>query len=170
MALILTALQSEHLLAASSARLPEEACGLLIGRVEGAALRITRVVEARNLASDGGGQRFELHPEDYLAAERAARDEGQEIVGVWHSHPQSRAVPSDLDLEQAWEGWSYLIVGCSASGARELRSWRLVGGAFREETLLAAPAQEPTLANQPAGSPISSVTPATSETALRIQA
>jgi proteasome lid subunit RPN8/RPN11 len=149
MALILTAWQSEQLLAACSARLPEEACGLLIGRVEGAALRITRVVEARNLAGENRRERFELHPEDFLAAERAAGDAGHRIVGVWHSHPQSSAVPSALDREQAFAGWSYLIVGCTAIGEAELRSWRLVDGAFREEALLVAPAGEPALDQAP---------------------
>lgn len=79
--------------------------------------------------------RFELDPRDFLAAELAARRTGREIVGIWHSHPDHPAVPSETDRLAAWEGWSYLIAEVTRERAGALRSWRLVHDRFVEEAL-----------------------------------
>ena len=79
--------------------------------------------------------RFELDPRDLLSADLAARAEGREIVGIWHSHPDHPAEPSETDRLAAWPGWSYLIVQVTAQGAGAMRSWRLVGDRFVEEAL-----------------------------------
>jgi proteasome lid subunit RPN8/RPN11 len=104
---------------------PREACGLLLGRVEG----IRRVVElvhpARNLNVERAHDRYELDPRDQLAAERAAREGGREVLGVWHTHPDHPATPSETDRAAAWSGWSYLILSVVRGELAELRSWRL---------------------------------------------
>jgi proteasome lid subunit RPN8/RPN11 len=56
-----------------------------------------------------------------------------EVVGVWHSHPDHPARPSETDRNGAWEGWSYLILSVTAEGVPDLRSWRLRGEHFEEE-------------------------------------
>jgi proteasome lid subunit RPN8/RPN11 len=93
------------------------------------------VREARNLDTARARDRFDLDPADHLAAEELARAVGLEVVGVWHSHPDHPAVPSEADRAQAWRGWSYPIVSVTAGRARELRSWRLAGQGFVEEEL-----------------------------------
>jgi proteasome lid subunit RPN8/RPN11 len=109
---------------------PREACGLLIGRFQGHVTSVEHVHAARNLAS--APDRFELDPVDHLAAEDRARDAGLEVVGVWHSHPNEPAVPSDLDRAQAFGGWSYAIVSVVAGALVELRAWRLEAARFVE--------------------------------------
>lgn len=147
MELLLPGELGERLRAWSLAALPEEACGLLLGRQAPAAsagparTEVLEAVLARNLAAERRADLYEVHPEDFLAADRRAAALGLEIVGVWHSHPDSPGRPSATDLERAWPGWSYVIVGWAAAGARELRSWRLTerpGQApeFAEERLL----------------------------------
>ena len=112
---------------------PVEGCGLLIGR-QGAAVEVVRAVAARNVR--GEPDRYEVDPLDHLAAHRSARAEGLDVVGVWHSHPDSAPRPSETDRATAWEGWSYLIVAVGSEGAGEARSWRLDGGgAFQEEDI-----------------------------------
>jgi len=54
-------------------------------------------------------------------------------VGIWHSHPDHPARPSETDRAAAWEGWSYLIASVTDAGLSELRSWRLSGERFLEE-------------------------------------
>ena len=71
----------------------------------------------------------------FLAADQAARDQGLEIVGIWHSHPDHPAEPSVTDLASAWGGWSYLIASISLKGMQDLRSWRLHDGSFLEESI-----------------------------------
>lgn len=114
---------------------PRETCGLLLGVNEGSETRVRNVRQAKNLNTQRAGDRYELDPEDQLRAEQAARASGLEVVGVWHSHPDHPAEPSETDRAAAWEGWSYAILSVSAAGVEDIRSWRLFGGAFHEEDL-----------------------------------
>lgn len=115
---------------------PRETCGLLVGTVAGGAARVAEVVAARNLNVERARDRYELDPADLLRAEDAARAAGCEVVGVWHSHPDHPARPSETDRAAAWEGWSYVIAAVTSAGVEDLRSWRLHDGAFLEEELL----------------------------------
>lgn len=114
---------------------PRETCGLLLGTREGKSRRVIRVREARNLNLERAADRYELDPADFLAADREARASGIDILGVWHSHPDHPARPSDTDRAAAWPEWSYLIVSVSGGGVREMRSWRLNGADFTEELI-----------------------------------
>lgn len=113
---------------------PRECCGLLLGRVgDGMEHVVHRQHPGRNLAA--ADDRYELDPEDYLAADYAAISAGYRIVGVWHSHPNHPARPSITDRELAWSGWSYLIVSVDGGEVAELRSWRMHNGDFAEEEI-----------------------------------
>ena len=115
---------------------PNEACGLLVGRPPtelGPA--VVRAVRCANLNRERAHDRYQLDPADHLAAEDAARNEGLEVIGVWHTHPDHPAQPSETDRAAAWEGWSYLIVAVSARGVSDVRSFRLRGEAFVEEEI-----------------------------------
>lgn len=114
---------------------PNESCGLLVGRLDGDGVAVERVATARNLSTERARDRYLLDPDDFLAADRTARAAGLEVVGIWHSHPDHPARPSVTDLEAAWEGYSYLIIAVTAAGAGDFRSYRLVDGRFREETI-----------------------------------
>jgi proteasome lid subunit RPN8/RPN11 len=112
---------------------PEETCGLFVGRVHGGRTEAARATHARNLNRERARDRYELDPADFMVADLAAREAGLEIVGVWHSHPDHPAEPSETDRAAAWEGWSYTIVEVNAGGIAALRSWRLQGQRFVEE-------------------------------------
>ena len=123
--------------------LPLEACGLLLGRATGDGVEILRVVRTRNATTEPAADRYEVHPEDFVAADADARAAGLCVVGAWHSHPSSRAVPSMTDRERAWEDFVYAIVGLvepalGEAGPREVRAWRLEAGCFEELTVRAA--------------------------------
>ena len=83
--------------------------------------------------------RFRLDSLDLMRAERAADAAGRKVVGIFHSHPVGRAVPSATDLAEAWPFYSYLILARDAAGGWHARSWRLTGDAFAEETLVLIP-------------------------------
>jgi proteasome lid subunit RPN8/RPN11 len=118
------------------AEYPREACGLLIGRTHApGATEVLRAVRCGNMSLDHAHERYELDPLDQLRAEEEAQAAGLAVVGVWHSHPDQPAEPSETDRAAAWEGWSYVILAVAATGAGELRSWRLHGPAFVEEAL-----------------------------------
>lgn len=118
---------------AATAGYPDETCGLLLGHNDESGCRITAQHTARNLNRVRAGDRFELDPLDYLAAEAAAASAGLQVVGIWHSHPDHPARPSETDRAMAWPGWSYIILAVAAGGMTDLRSWRLAGEFFLEE-------------------------------------
>ena len=119
----------------ASSGYPAETCGLLVGRAQEDRTEAARATRARNLNLDRARDRYELDPADFLAADLAARSAELEIVGVWHSHPDHPAEPSETDRAAAWEGWSYLIAAVTQQGPAALRSWRLQGPRFVEETI-----------------------------------
>ncbi|WP_379487017.1 M67 family metallopeptidase [Novosphingobium soli] len=74
----------------------EECCGLLLGR-EG---RIAIARPAANVAQDRR-VRFEIDPLALLAAHKAARAGGPQVLGYYHSHPKGCPVPSATDREHS---------------------------------------------------------------------
>lgn len=104
---------------------PEECCGALLGDGVGAR-KIVRL--ARRLANSREGareHRYLIGPEAYSEAEAAARAEGLEVVGIYHSHPDHPARPSEYDREHAWPWFSYVIVSVERGRPLELTSWVL---------------------------------------------
>lgn len=131
----LQAKHSKRLEAMVHAGYPHETCGLLIGRQTEGVVEVVDLVQARNLNQERAQDRYELDPEDFVVADQAAREQGLEIVGIWHSHPDHPAKPSETDRERAWEGWSYLIASVNSKGMDDLRAWRLHLGEFLEESI-----------------------------------
>jgi proteasome lid subunit RPN8/RPN11 len=118
---------------------PKECCGFLLGRTGGGVTVVERLVAAENGHAQGRN-RFQIRPETVLAVHKAARAEGVEVVGYYHSHPDHPARPSRWDCEGAWPGLSYVIVSVQAGKAAEVRSWRLAEDreGFQEEAIAPA--------------------------------
>jgi proteasome lid subunit RPN8/RPN11 len=124
---------------------PFEACGLLIGQQIDQTVVVEQITYGGSLAStafESTAQSRGSLPdlENFLAADRTVGGADHEIVGVWHSHPDTPAQPLERrlhghTLQDAWADYSYLIVSVSAMGCAELRSWRLLGERFLEERL-----------------------------------
>ncbi|MDX1487751.1 MAG: M67 family metallopeptidase [Acidiferrobacterales bacterium] len=114
---------------------PLETCGLLVGQTRQDGVQVSQVIQARNLNEERAHDRYELDPGDFLLTDERARASGLEIVGVWHSHPDHPARPSETDRAAAWEGWSYVIVSVTPDGIADVRAWRLNGSQFVEESI-----------------------------------
>jgi proteasome lid subunit RPN8/RPN11 len=114
---------------------PHEVCGLLIGRDTPAGTQVVRVTQARNRRDDRPEDRYDLDPEDFLLADAAARREGMDVVGIWHTHPDHPPRPSQTDLASAWEGYSYVILSVHRDGVAGVRAWRLSGAGFVEQAI-----------------------------------
>jgi proteasome lid subunit RPN8/RPN11 len=78
-----------------------------------------------NRREDSPRNRFSVTAADVLDAEKAARKQGMEVVGWYHSHPDHPAQPSEYDREHAWPWYSYVIVSVNGGAAEEMTSWRL---------------------------------------------
>lgn len=115
---------------------PYETCGLLLGKIEGPLRTVFGAYETPNANPDRKHDRYEIAPEDYLKAEKKAKEFGLEIVGVYHSHPDHPDRPSQFDQDRAFEGWSYIILSVSKGKVVSYRSWELIDGKFVEEEIL----------------------------------
>jgi len=125
----------ERLVAWAREGYPRECCGLLLGRARDGMVRVDEVTQARNTNTERAHDRYELDPEDFLRADALSRERQLDIVGIWHTHPDHPARPSATDREQAWDGWSYLILSVDRAGVQALCSWRLNGQDFIEEAV-----------------------------------
>jgi proteasome lid subunit RPN8/RPN11 len=105
---------------------PNECCGFLLGLSATGERRADLVLVVEN-AREPGEQyhRFVISPEDFMGAEKEAAKQGREIFGIYHSHPDHPAKPSDYDKEHALPFYSYLILAVEAGKAGELTSWEL---------------------------------------------
>lgn len=100
---------------------PLECCGLLLGR----GVRVERAVPAANVHPDPA-RHFEIDPAALIAAHRAERAGGPQLVGYYHSHPAGLAVPSATDQNEASsDGRVWAIVAGGAVGW-----WRDAPGGF----------------------------------------
>lgn len=109
------------------ARAPREACGLLVGRRHNDVVEVLEVHPAQNIAL--APERYEVDPADNLETQRLARARDLEVVGVWHSHPEGPATPSESDRREALPGWVYVIVDARSG---ECRAWLAGEGGFVE--------------------------------------
>jgi proteasome lid subunit RPN8/RPN11 len=132
-ALLLSNAQRARIEREARAAFPRECCGLLEGVRGGGAIRVVALHAARNLSPDN--DRFEIDPADHFAALRAARANGHEIVGCYHSHPNGKPEPSARDGEGAWEGGFVWLIAAIRDGAVSLAAFaRRQGGWQKLET------------------------------------
>jgi len=104
---------------------PNECCGALLGKDEEVNRTVLGLVPLMNRRDDSPQNRFSITPKDVLLAEKEARAKGWDLIGWYHSHPDSPARPSEFDREYAWPWYSYIIFQVENGEPREMRSWRL---------------------------------------------
>lgn len=76
---------------------PYEACGLLIGTIDIDIANVEKVQPVTNIRKSKVS--FELEPMEFYDAWNNSEKEGKDIVGVYHTHPFSSAIPSIWDRE-----------------------------------------------------------------------
>jgi proteasome lid subunit RPN8/RPN11 len=126
---------ADELLAHARAELPNEACGLLAGDL--ASGRATTFHPARN--AEASPLRYNVHPDDLVRIVFAIEDAGQDLVGIFHSHTRSPAVPSATDRRTAQYPDAYYVLATladpAAGPAESLRAWRIRAGESTEVPL-----------------------------------
>lgn len=104
---------------------PHECCGFLLGRLEENRRVVVQTRRAQNQRADSPQNRYQISPQDYMQADRDAREAGLDIVGFYHSHPDHPARPSQFDLDNAWPALVYVIVAVHQGKAGETTAWIL---------------------------------------------
>jgi len=122
----------------AEAAYPHETCGLLGGVwIDGGAKRVERLIPVPNARTDSARNRYLIEPDDVRRAAAELERAGLEVIGVYHSHPDHPARPSEFDREHAWPRLSYVIVQVRGGRAGEASSWVLADdrSAFHRESL-----------------------------------
>ena len=95
---------------------PYEACGVLIGTINGSTALVEKTLPVTNVKRTRTS--FELDPKEHYDAWDNADKNGKEVVGVYHTHPVSSAVPSLWDRETMQNDPSvWLIAGADSMRA-----------------------------------------------------
>jgi proteasome lid subunit RPN8/RPN11 len=115
---------------------PEECCGFLFGHelVDGTR-RISKIKEVNNARDGDKKRRFEITPKDYMLAEQSALENNLSLLGIYHSHPNHPAIPSEHDRVAAQPYFSYIIIPVLQGHMDPIRSWRLNDASQFEEEI-----------------------------------
>jgi len=124
---------------------PHECCGALLGRLEGDVKHVTEVHPVNNAVHENRERRYLITPDEYRLIEQVADERGLEFLGLYHSHPDHPARPSQFDLDHAMPWWSYVIVSVVRGLPEAIRSWILRGdrSGFDEEEIRQKSEEEP---------------------------
>ena len=81
------------------------------------------------------GIRYEIDPREFLKLNREIDDADLDLIGVYHSHPFTRAYPSATDIGQAWEGLVYVIVSLTDFLAPVVKAFTVSDGTVAEQPI-----------------------------------
>jgi proteasome lid subunit RPN8/RPN11 len=140
--LILTSHQLQTLHAHAEQQYPEECCGLLLGRSltdksEESGVQVEAICPAENVWEEqatledeterlnGKTHRYRIAPDFFLRSQTYARGNGWDIIGIYHSHPDQAAIPSEWDRQWAWPEYSYVILSVLQGVVKDVQSWTL---------------------------------------------
>jgi proteasome lid subunit RPN8/RPN11 len=117
---------------------PDECCGFMYGVENAEGNRIISEIRMVNNAKPGDKRRrFEITGRDYMMGERYAVEKDLLFLGIYHSHPNHPAIPSEHDRVAAQPFFSYIIVSVKDGRTDHIRSWRLNDSSqFEEEKYL----------------------------------
>ena len=127
MSLEITGEQVEAIQQHGARAYPNECCGALLGIVAddgGKSVKALLPLDNRR-AGEAAHTRFLVTAEDYRFAEAQAREQGYDILGFYHSHPNHPAQPSEYDREHAFPWYSYIIVRVEQGRPLEATHWVL---------------------------------------------
>jgi proteasome lid subunit RPN8/RPN11 len=106
--------------------LPEEACGLLGGKSD----RVFIVLPIDNIAQSPVS--FRMDPRQQVEGLIQLEREDLELVGIYHSHPNGPALPSDSDLKEAAYPEAAFLIWSISDGEWQCNAFALFPGGARD--------------------------------------
>jgi proteasome lid subunit RPN8/RPN11 len=126
---------------------PDECCGLILGYINSQYKTVLEIIPTENVWNTEKGNftqdqehstssRYAISPQVMLHTQKAAINRNLNIIGIYHSHPDYPAIPSEWDRIYAWTEYSYVILSLQNTQASELQSWTLdYNHQFQSETI-----------------------------------
>ena len=94
---------------------PNECCGAMLGSADNGTKLVSVAMRLQNSFAGAQAARYELRPEDLLAADKAARERDLDLIGIYHSHPDCDAYFSKTDLQNSCPWYSFVVL-CIRNG------------------------------------------------------
>lgn len=105
---------------------PNEGGGFLLGNINDGEVVIEDNIQVENVfAIEEQHHRYAMRPQDWMRLEDEAEARGLSLVGYYHSHPDSPAVPSEYDREHALPNFIYVITSVNMGIAGDMLVWTL---------------------------------------------
>ena len=102
---------------------PEECCGFLIGH-SSAPRRVVESRRARNVATENRSRRYMVDPLELLRVDDDVRKKNLDLIGIYHSHPDHPAAPSEYDRSRAASWLSYVIASIVDQHPKDVTAWQ----------------------------------------------
>jgi proteasome lid subunit RPN8/RPN11 len=126
MNVVLTAALQQRIFRHLEAAYPNEGGGFLLGELNGETTTIADIVPVENVfEAEEQYHRYAMTPLDWAKLEDEADARGLTLVGYFHSHPDSPAIPSIYDRDHALPNFTYIITQVNQAKAVDMRVWRL---------------------------------------------
>ena len=111
------------MVAHARASYPNECCGAMLGSTLDDGKVVREAIRLQNAFEGPQPARYELRPEDLLAADKAARDRNLELIGIYHSHPDCDAYFSQTDLKNSCPWYSFVVISIQKGEFHHANSW-----------------------------------------------
>ena len=93
--IVLAQKEKDKLVTHAISEQPSESCAMLFGKKVGDNWNVKEVFLTQNI--DDSETNFTISPEELLKGYQIAEKNQLEVVGIFHSHPNSDAIPSNTD-------------------------------------------------------------------------
>lgn len=108
---------------------PNEACGIVSGRGS----RALKFYPTEN--AEQSPYLYSIPPEDIFRIKKEIAAAGQELLGIFHSHPASEAYPSHVDIKQAYYPEAVYLIASLAVDPPVVRGFHIISGQVYERPL-----------------------------------
>jgi proteasome lid subunit RPN8/RPN11 len=121
--------QLQQMITHVNSQAPFEACGLLAGNNS----KVKTVLEVTNQAQSA--VQFVMDPIEQLNAFEWIESNGQELIGIFHSHPTGPETVSPTDIAQAAYAVVHVILARRDDGSWHARGFWIKDGEYDEVAL-----------------------------------
>ena len=118
------------------ANLPEEACGLIAGvkLPEIQEWRAQTVYPVENILHSPF--RYQMDGHAQLAAFELIDQADQDLIAIFHSHPNGPTFPSDTDIKESYYSEIVHLICFQVNNQWQCRGYQLIAGGFHEINLI----------------------------------
>lgn len=102
---------------------PNECVGAMIGTITNGTKVVESALKLENSAEGSQRAYYQLSPDHLMKADRAAREQGKELIGIYHSHPDCDAYFSETDLKNSCPWYSFVVLSIKQGKFDHANSW-----------------------------------------------